>query len=62
MATDEAPRFRQRTPIFSVHPPEKERFDFPPEDSGKTGYFCIRDENAGGKPGSWGLVFSEVIP
>jgi hypothetical protein len=41
---------------------KKERIDFDQEDSGKTVYFCIRYENAKGKPGPWGPLFSAVIP
>jgi methyl-accepting chemotaxis protein len=40
---------------------KKELFDFAPEDSGKTAYFCIRYENAKGEPGPWGPIFSSVI-
>jgi hypothetical protein len=41
---------------------KRELFIFPPEDSGKTAYFCIRYENSKGKAGPWGPVFSAVIP
>jgi hypothetical protein len=40
----------------------RERFDYPAEDSGKTAYFCIIEENSKGDKGSWGPVFSAVIP
>jgi hypothetical protein len=33
---------------------QKELFDFPADDSGKTVYFCVRFENAKGEPGPWG--------
>jgi hypothetical protein len=41
---------------------KKELFDFAPEDSGKTVYFCIRYENTKGEPSPWGPLFSAVIP
>jgi hypothetical protein len=41
---------------------KKELFDFDQEDSGKTVYFCVRYENAKGRPGPWGPLFSAVIP
>jgi hypothetical protein len=41
---------------------KKELMDLPAVDSGKTAYFCIRYENAKGKKGPWGPVFSAVIP
>jgi hypothetical protein len=41
---------------------QKELFDFPAEDSGKTAYFCVRYENAKGEPGPWGPLFSSIIP
>jgi hypothetical protein len=40
---------------------KKELFDFPPDDSGKTAYFCIRLENSKGQAGPWGPVFGAVI-
>jgi hypothetical protein len=40
----------------------KELFIFPPEDSVKTAFFCIRYENSKGQAGPWGPVFSAVIP
>ncbi|WP_162510704.1 hypothetical protein [Treponema endosymbiont of Eucomonympha sp.] len=39
-----------------------EAFDFSAEDRGKTVYFCIRYENAKGKSGPWGPIFSAIIP
>ncbi|MDR2259811.1 MAG: hypothetical protein LBE06_02530 [Azoarcus sp.] len=41
---------------------QKEQFDFPADDSGKTVYFCVRFENAKGEPGPWGPLFHTVIP
>jgi hypothetical protein len=41
---------------------QKELFDFPADDSGKTVYFCARFENAKGEPGPWGPLFHTVIP
>jgi hypothetical protein len=41
---------------------QKELFDFPAEDSGKTVYFCVRFENAKGEPGPWGPIFHALIP
>jgi hypothetical protein len=41
---------------------KKELFDFAQEDSGKTVYFCIQYENAKGEAGSWGPMFSSIIP
>ena len=37
-------------------------FDFPPDDSGKTVYVCVRYENSKGQSGPWGPMFSAVIP
>jgi hypothetical protein len=41
---------------------QKEMLVFPPNDSGKTAYFCIRFENSKGQAGPWGPVFSAIIP
>ena len=41
---------------------KKELFDFAPEDSGKTVFFCVRYENAKGDRGPWGPIFFTVIP
>ena len=41
---------------------QQEVFDFAPEDSGKTAYFCIRYENSKGDSGPWGSLFSALIP
>ncbi|GHU21350.1 hypothetical protein FACS1894172_19050 [Spirochaetia bacterium] len=41
---------------------KRELFNFAPEDSGKTAYFCIRYENAKGQSGPWGPLFSTIIP
>jgi hypothetical protein len=41
---------------------KRERFDFAEEERGKTIYFCVRFENAKGKPGPWGPLFSAIIP
>jgi hypothetical protein len=41
---------------------KKELFDFAGDDSGKTVYFCIQYENAKGDQGSWGPIFSSIIP
>ncbi len=35
---------------------------FPTEDAGKTAWFALRVENAKGKRGPWGEMFSAVIP
>jgi hypothetical protein len=37
-------------------------FTFPPTESGKTAYFCIRYENSKGKAGPWGPMVSAIIP
>ena len=41
---------------------KSEIFIFQPEDAGKTVYFCIRYENSKGEAGTWGPVFSALIP
>jgi hypothetical protein len=41
---------------------KKETFDLPPEDSGKTAYFCIRYENSKGQAGPFGPIVQAVIP
>ena len=41
---------------------QKELFDFPSDDSGKTVYFCIRYENSKGQAGPWGPVCQAIIP
>jgi hypothetical protein len=60
--TDGGAGFRRGASPFAVHSPEKEVFDFPAEDSGKTACFCVRYENAKGESGPWGPLFSAVIP
>ena len=37
-------------------------FNFQPEDSSKTAYFCIRYENGKGGAGPWGPMCSAIIP
>jgi hypothetical protein len=41
---------------------KQELLAFPDPDSGKTAFFSIRYENAKGKKGPWGPVFSAIIP
>ena len=41
---------------------QRETIIFPPNDSGKTAYFCIRYENSKGQSGPWGPLFSAIIP
>jgi methyl-accepting chemotaxis protein len=41
---------------------QREVFDFAPEDSGKTAYFCVRYENSKGDSSPWGSLFSALIP
>ena len=41
---------------------KKELFNFKPEDTGKTAYFCVRYENSKGQAGPWGPMTSAIIP
>lgn len=41
---------------------KKETFEFPPGDSGKKVFFCVRIENSKGDKGPWGPIVSAVIP
>jgi hypothetical protein len=52
----------EELPLSKFTRRKKEVFDFPQEDSGKTAYFCICYENAKGKSGHWGPMFSSMIP
>ena len=58
----QAPASGNDLPFSKFTQRQQEVFDFAPEDSGKTAYFCVRYENSKGDSGPWGSLFSALIP